>query len=201
MDERQVFPTANPAARRALTATDSTRAKSYYQPYYHYQTYAAAGSTGMTFFGTPYSSAAGGLDDTNMVNAGVLSQRSLEVTAIEVLFLAGAAFSAASDFDTNVITTYAADVRKIFESGHLEFTVNGENRLTDAPLGLFACPTRLYVDGVVYAAAVGPHYRITNIVIPSNTQFAVDLKWKTAVAVSADSRIGVRLIGVESRSG
>lgn len=189
---RQVFPTVDPAARKAITATNSDNIKSNYQTLYHYQAYPALGATQLSFFGTPYTQTAGGFDDTNMLGSGVLTQRSVEVTAIEVVFFPGVAIAAAA-------ADYVTDVQDVFQSGRLEFTVNSELVLRDGPVGMFACPVRLYVDGVQYAAPVGPVYRITNTVIPAQTSFSVDLKWQTAVPVSIAGRIGVRLQTVESR--
>lgn len=189
---RQVFPTVDAAARKAITATNTDNIRSSFQPYYHYQAYAQAGQTHLSFFGTPYTAAPGGFDDTNMLNAGVLNQRSLEVTAIEVLFIPGVVLASDS-------IGYVTDVQEVFESGRLEFYINSELMLRDGPVGMFASPNRLVAEDVQYAAPVGPVYRVTNVVIPANTSFSVDLKWQSPVGITAEGRIGVRLIGVESR--
>jgi hypothetical protein len=189
---RQVFPTVDPAARQAITATNKNNVKSFFQPLYHYQNYPAAGISQLSFFGIPYTQAPGGLDDTNLLNAGILAQRSVEVTAIELMFFPGVTLAAAS-------AAYVTDIQSVYASGRLEFRINNELILTDGPVGLFSSPTRLYTEGVQYAYPVGPLYRITNVVIPAQTSFAVDLKWNTPAPVSADARIGVRLQCVESR--
>lgn len=192
MSHRQVFPTTNPVARAAITATNKENVKSFFQPLYHYQKYPEAGAAQLSFFGIPYTQAPGGLDSTNMLTAGILAQRSVEVTAIGLCYWPGIELAADS-------VDYVNEVRKVCESGRLEFRINNELILMDGPIGLFQSPSRLYTEGVAYASQVGPLYSITNVVIPAQTSFAVDLKWNEAVPVDQDARIGIRLQCIESR--
>lgn len=194
---RQVFPTRNPAVRKALQATNRNNVKSYFQPLYHYQEYAALGHSTLSFFGRPYTQTPGGLDDTNMAAAGQLLQKSVEVTAVELLFLPAASPKLITDVDA---VKFVQDTYNVFRSGRLEFTVNSQLVLQDGPVGMFAAPSRLYAEGTAYASMVGPLYRITNLVIPMNTNFSVDLKWNTPAPISAAARIGIRLQTVESRT-
>lgn len=180
-----------------------------WQPLYDFQTYAAAGQTSLSFFqvpnggGTPAKSYA----DTNMEMPGQLpAGMNFLCVGIEIMF-----------FPAGLIEHTAAnnipdDQYNVMKSGWLEFKLLQKTYLREAPLGVFPPQTGLvgYAatnltaagDGslISYARNAGPTYQITPIRIPASQNFSVNLSWPTAVTVSANARMGVRMLGYTFRN-
>jgi len=211
------FNPSNPPDLSVLEHYNVNRAKQVeviWQPKYDYQTYAAAGTTKITFFQSTVGTGGTTLADTNMEASGqVPSPKAQLVTGIQVFFDAGNAVAQATAAATaqenwNDVT----DV--LLGSAYLNFFVGSKDYLTDAPLAKFAqqfcvggtadsaytgtnaTPLGTIVD---YAVGRGRYYAITPVKLPSNQNFNVSLNFPTAIAINTDARIGVILDGFEYR--
>lgn len=178
-----------------------------WQPHYHWQTYAQAGQTSLTFFQAPVGQ--GGLTyaDTNMQLAGSFpAPTAFFVTGIMVAFLPLNVVSIANAVPR--IAANIADVVTVANSGFLEFTIGSKVYLRDAPIGKFAPNFTINAQGAVtatqldpeqsdwnYARAAGRYYSITPFLIPQTQNFNVTLNWPVAVPVTVAGRIGVILDG------
>lgn len=199
LDQLQIY---NPNRADAIEAV--------WQPFYHFQTYALAGTTtAYTFFQVPYGQAAGGYADTNMLLAGQFpSPTSFFCTGIMVVFIPGNVVSATAA--TGVALQNWNDVVKIANTGFLQLTVGNKPYLYDAPLGKF--PPNFSVGGnaaisngvfqtanistyLDYARASGKYYEITPLLIPQTQNFNVTLNFPTTAAVTTNGRLGVILDG------
>lgn len=184
-----------------------------YQPLYDFQTYAAAGHTSLSFFQVPNGQSNKTLADTNMDNAGALpAGKEFLVQAIEVCFFPGA--------DPGILQAPAAavfteDCYKFSKSGHLQFFVGSKSYLDEAPIGVFgqsfglegfaalADSTTASATGqsvIQYAKLASNIYQITPVKLVSQQNFKVVMDWPAAVAISADARVGVRLLGTLYRN-
>lgn len=180
-----------------------------WQPLYDYQAYAASGQTSLAFFQVPNGggSPAKSYADTNMEMPGQLpAGMNFLCVGVEImLYPAGL-------IEHTAANNIADDQNSVMRSGWLEFRLLQKTYLREAPLGVFPPQTGLYGyaatnvasagDGTVisYARQAGPTYQITPIRIPASQNFSVNLSWPTAVAISAQARIGVRLLGYTFRN-
>lgn len=184
------------------------------QPLYHYQTYAAAGQTQLTFFQNPVGQNSLTFADTNVEAAGSMpSPKRMLVTGIQVAFF--------PDGNPGIFGAQAAasnwnDVNAVYKSGWLEFFVGSAVWLRDAPIGKFPSDFRLAGAAALsdsstagadqqgridYATFAGRKYNITPILLTSNQNFNVTLNWPSVVALpsTAAGRIGVILEGFQYR--
>lgn len=207
---RRAIPHAQAARYNALAPINGKEA--IYQPLYDYLTYAAAGQASLQFFQTPISGTKT-IADTNMDQAGALpAGKEFLVQAIEVAFFPGA------DPATNTApaaSVFAEDVYKFAKSGHLQFYVGSKPYLDEAPIGVFgqsfglegfaamADSSTAGATGhtaINYAKLASNVYQITPVKLTSQQNFRVTMDWAAAVAISADARVGVRLLGTMYRS-
>ncbi len=180
-----------------------------YQPLYDYQTYALAGTTEMSFFAVPQGQSSKTLADTNMRLAAQLpSPQSFLVTAIMIEFWPNA-FPGA--FGAQALTANINDVYELGKSGYVDFRVGDKQITEDGPLNKFPSDTRLAgmaalsdattaganLQGRVdYATWAGKIYEIDPVLIEPAQSINFKIKWSSAVAITADARLGVRLSGV-----
>jgi len=191
--------------------------ESIWQPYYHFQTYPAAGATQLTFFQSTVGTAGTTLADTNMRASGQFPRPvQFLVTGLQVVYLPAkaAAEVAGAATDASVPLTNIVDVNALSRSGFLRLQIGSKDYLTDAPLGKFPPVWEVDIEGrigvsnnaaaltqtVDYANFGGKYYSVTPFLIPSNQNFDVTLNWPAAVSVTgAANRIGVILDGFEYR--
>lgn len=180
-----------------------------WQPAYHFQTYAAAGTTKqITYFQSPVG--AGGLtyEDTNMQAAGQFpALQKMLVTGIQVVLFPG---SDPTVFGAQAADAFIDDVYTFGKAGYLEFNIGSQNYLRDGPMGKF--PAEFGMAGmaaladattaaatsqsrIAVASWRGPLYEITPVTLDSNTNFNVTLNFPNITALSADARVGVILSG------
>lgn len=178
-----------------------------WQPFYHFQSYAAAGQSNLTFFQTPKGSASGGYADTNMEQAGTFpAPTAFLCTAIMVVYMPGG--NPSTTGTQGAVSAYWNDSVLVSNSGYLELTIGSKVYMRDAPVGKF--PPNFTVGGfgfsmgnstagviaqTGYARAQGRYAEITPFLIPQSQNFNVTLYWPTAQAVAATGRIGVVLDG------
>lgn len=179
-----------------------------WQPFYHFQSYAAAGQTSLTFFQQPKGQLANGYADTNMEAAGFFpAPTAFLCTAVMIAF-----FPAGNPSSTSVTqiaaSSYWNDAVAVANTGYVEMLIGSKVYLRDAPTGKF--PPNFTVNGVYggygtmtasavgstgFARAAGRYCEITPFLIPQSQNFNVTIYWPTAQAVSATGRIGVILDG------
>lgn len=189
-----------------------------WQPFYDFQTYAAAGQTELLFFQVPQGQSSKTRGDTNMTNAGMFpSPTAFFVTGIMVPFFPGNDPSVASISAQRALANWEDAIRVAEQSSYLEFSIGSKIYLTDAPLGKF--PPNFTVGGVAavtmaimpttagltapvlpqtdvnFARAQGRYYEITPFLIPATQNFQVALRWPVAITVTVAGRIGVILDG------
>jgi hypothetical protein len=178
-----------------------------WQPFYHFQSYALAGQSNLTFFQTPKGQLANGYADTNMENAGSFpAPTAFLCTAIMVVYMP--AGNPSTTGTQGVVNPYWNDSVLVANSGYLELTIGSKVYMRDAPVGKF--PPNFTVNGfgftmgnataaniaqTGYARAAGRYAEITPFLIPQSQNFNVSLYWPTVQAVSATGRIGVILDG------
>lgn len=185
------------------------------QPLYDYQTYPAAGATQLTFFAIPKGQSGKTLADTNMEVAGSLpNPKKFLVLGIEVFFIPGPNPSAAAAAPG--VDNFVNDVWTVFKStGYLEFFI-GSKAYLDAPINMFPAVTRLagfagLADSTTaganqftrtsYASSAGQPFGLKPPLMLEPTQnFTITLNFPTAVAISANGRIGVHLKGLLYRN-
>lgn len=171
--------------------------EAFWYPVWDRQTYAAAGSTLLTFFQNPVGAGGRTYEDTNMQAAGNFpSQQNYVLTQLEIEFLPGAATSTAA---------YATDQLAFQNDGWLELNIGSKNFYREAPLGSFPPKHRLDVQAVNDASAAPVVFRyaqnrgevanLTPMLIPSLMNFAVTMNWASAVSVSTDALVRVKMGG------
>ncbi len=182
-----------------------------WQPLYDFLVYPTAGSTApFTFFQRSTGTAGTTLSDTNMLAAGhVPRPQQFLVTGIQIVFLpAGDAALGAQAIgavqpnwvDVNAVAIEGNVVFNIGSKAYLRefptgkfpptFTINGEGNRSDANVA--AAAGLGFVD---FARVTGRYYSITPVKIPANQNFDVTISFPAAVAVAANSRLGVILDG------
>lgn len=193
-----------------------------YNPFYDYQSYAAAGQLQLNFFALPIgqgtTSHPGGAGvkteaDTNMQVAAQLPKGNrFYCLGIAVEFWPGVVpgfFGTAADAD---VGRQWDDVYSFSRSGFLRFRIQNRDYVLDAPLGKFPSDTRLggvaansdtttaaasrYAQ-IEYAAMCGASYNIIPVYIESTQAFSVTMFWPNVIALPSGvaARVGVRLIG------
>jgi hypothetical protein len=189
--------------------------------------YAAAGTTGITLFQTPQGQGTGfgggakTASDTNMVNAGMLSQGLMQlVTSLEIEFQPATPTVAAgmpAAFGAQAVATSVNDAFVFWRSGNLVFKVLAKIYVQEAPLMRFPGNADFSLQAaladattaaaasqsrIAYASSYGQPYVISpqNILIPSTTNFFVALNWPEGVqAITNPARVFVHLNGMEAR--
>lgn len=191
-------------------------------PRYDSALYVTNGQTQLTYFVSPIgqgtttapgSSGTKTLADTNMTAAGQLTKgQAFYMTGIEVI-----PFPSIDPAQGNITRAapgdFLNDIYDLSKSGVLTFRVQDRDYVQDGPLGLFPPTTRLAVnsalamDGAVtptptqsiaqvdYATFSGEPYVITPIYLDSNQGFTATIVWPTAVSLSAQVRLYLRLRG------
>ncbi len=180
------------------------------QDLYHFQTYAAAGQTSLTFFQSPVGSLANTFADTNMDIAGVLPQgKRFWLRSIQIYFLPGEAVTKGPQADAPA--QFVNDVWTFYKSiAWLELTVGDKPYVREAPLmkfppngrlgGFAAIATDLTAGAatqtlVDYAAALGKPYTLDGapIYLSSMENFKLTLNWPTVVALPSTvaARVGI----------
>jgi len=178
------------------------------QDLYDYVTYPAAGTTGLNFFQVPIGQSTKTLADTNMINQGQLPQsQKFLVTGIRVDFLPANVASSTGA----VVAANANDMKAVGETGALQFTIGVKTYHQGAPLKSYPVGYRIggdfaLSDTTTAAAArvtkvdlaywAGEVRQINPVLIPSNESFNVSMQWPTAVSITTQARIGVRLDGI-----
>jgi hypothetical protein len=166
---------------------------------YDYQSYAAAGSTGLTFFNT--SGAQKDLSDaltvrcSNQVQAGIMDEPLL-VTHISVDFIT----------TVGVPATDVIDIVKFYQSGRLAISINDKEVYELAPLGKAGSSygTAGFVGGtngtpIANAYAINRPLKLDlPVLIDEQLRFKVTMNWTTVVAVTTAARVGVNLHGIKS---
>lgn len=163
--------------------------------------YLQAGQSIITFFQEPIGGPSGkGFELTNMeLNGQIPKGQQFLVEGICVEFVP------AGDITQAQYSSFAADSEKIMNSGYLEFKIGSKLYKQHGPLGIF--PQQYGLTGWADADAIvgptanaygvnrGPVHMIIPLTLTSNQNFRVDLKWDTAISISADALIRVRLVG------
>lgn len=171
--------------------------------FYHFQTYAAAGQTELSFFNAAPGSLS--LQDYNMTLAGQIpAGQSFLVESIACEFQpaeqpheAGATESMA----------FLNDLYNFGKNGLLEFSVGSKLYVQEGPLGRFPPSYRVAGQSAIattvaasasitdYGSWAGQTFEIVPVRLTSNQNFKVSMKWASAITVSANARVGVRLQG------
>lgn len=182
---------------------------------YHFQSYALAGQSSLTFFQDPNGSGGRTFADTNMEAAGVLpSPQRFLILGMEVYF-SSAEFPSeapkAPDVDNQVNDVFEV----VTGSAWLELTIGSKPYLREAPL--LRMPPSAFMTGFAglsdsttagasgfsrtsYASAAGEPYRIDPPLMLEATQnFKVTLNFPTSIGISAATRIGVVMPGLLMR--
>lgn len=178
-----------------------------WQPFYDFQSYAAAGQTSLTFYQVPNGQAGKTYADTNMELAGQFpAPTAFLCTAIMICFMPAGNPSVTGT--QGAVSSYWNDAMLVANSGYLEMTIGSKVYMRDAPTGKF--PPNFTVTGVFggygsstagviastgFARSAGRYCEITPFLIPQSQNFNVKLFWPTAQAVSATGRIGLILDG------
>lgn len=192
------------------------------QSLYDSATYIAAGQTSLQFFQTPIGQGATTVigntgvktrRDTNMELAGVLPQpKNFLAESIE-LYLFPTTFPNQTSAVTVDINDFANDVYEISRAGSLDFFIGSKTYLEEAPLLRFPPKTKLHTESSVavdvveatapvvkansYAQFAGrPYYLDPPILLQSNQNFSVTLRWDAVVAVTEIVRVVCVLDGV-----
>lgn len=210
--QMKIPPSTNQLRKYGVNVPDSVVAIS--QPLYHYQTYAAAGQTQLTFFQNPVGQNSLTFADTNVEAAGSMpSPKRMLVTGIEVAFFPG---GSPGTFGAQAAPNLVNDVYAVMKSGWLDFFVGSASWLKDAPIGKFPSPYRMagmaalsdqstiaadLQTKIDYATFAGKPYEITPVELSSNQNFNVTLNWPAVVATPSTvaGRIGVILHGFQYR--
>lgn len=181
-----------------------------WQPLYHYQAYAMAGATQLTFFQVPVGSAGTTYADTNMTVGGMLPRpQEFLITGIQVYFKPGGAVNRSALAAATVLENWNDINDIIFGNSFLKLFIGSKDYLTDGPLGKF--PPVFGIGGAAaymgtttadmngratdYAKAVGRYYSVTPVKIPANQNFNVSLNFPTAIGAAAAGTVGVILDG------
>jgi hypothetical protein len=187
------------------------------QSLFHFQAYAAAGTTQLTFFQTPIGSATGQGSDTNMQNAGLLpTNQEFLVQSIEVYFFPTVPAVAAANpsaFGAQAVAAAVNDAYLFGRTGNLAFVIGSKPYLNEAPLGRFPGKVHFAVDAAVADISttgasmqsriavpywVGRPYLLSpaDLYLISTQNFSVTLNWpEGAQAIANPARVGVVLDG------
>ncbi len=186
------------------------------QSLYDFQSYAAAGTTQMTFFQVPQGQSSKTKYDTNMEIAGSLpAPKRFLIESIECYFYPGVNVNFYSGAAAARLGM-ADDVYTIMKSGWLDLFIGSKSYLTEAPIGRFPPTTGLKaqnsialgsgaaaMEGYDYAVPGGQLYRLEPPILLVPTQnFNITLNWPTAVATPSgqNARIGIVLKGILYRN-
>lgn len=185
------------------------------QPLYDRRAYAQAGQNSLSFFQVPFGQVGDGAvvktkRDTNMDAPGQVSQpKAFLLKGIRLTFIPGVA---ASVFGAQAVAAALNDAQAIWEGGYLEIKMQGKELLTVAPLGQFPSGKNLAIQSAgsdtstiaadkqlrnAYPAFAGMPFKLeVPIGIPPGQNFAVNLVWPAAVAISAAGSIYIHLDGL-----
>lgn len=182
-----------------------------WQPQYHYQSYAMAGQTQLTFFQVPLGQSGTTKADTSMVSAGQFPRpQEFLVTGIQVYVKPATAVALAGQAPATAQLNWLDVSKMLLSSAWLELFIGSKAYLDDGPLvkfpqvfGLVGAGWRSSASTAVasgdawidYARGGGRYYSITPVKLPANQNFAVTLNWPTAQSISAAATIGVILDG------
>lgn len=177
---------------------------------YDFQTYGTAGGTQFDFFQVPQGQSSKTLADTNMEQAGTLPNpkhflaMNIQIYLFSTLDIATLGAPAAAEAIN--------DINDIAKNGYVEFFIGSKNYVQEAPIGRFPPRTGLIVSSsqsdattpaaalqskIAYANMGGGVYELKPPILLMPTQnFKVSIKFPTAVAVSANVRIGVVMEGI-----
>lgn len=171
-----------------------------WQPFYHNQSYAAAGQSALVFFNVAFS---GNYTVTNMPNASFFpAPTAFLCRALMLNFIPGSATTASAAAPAAAQTANWADVVAVANGGYVEFVIGGKVYLRDSPSGRFA--PNYSVSGmfgigatltapaqttVQFARAASRYYEITPFLIPQTQNFSVTLYTPTAIAVQAGASV------------
>lgn len=157
---------------------------------YDYNTYAAAGQTSLAFFNTPVGGGTKTFADTNMTLAGQIpAGQNFLVEAIGVDL-----WPSDSPEVATATGTFISDQYAIMRSGILEFIIGSKTYKSEGPLERFPSKTRLAgfssaatttaATNIItdYAKSAGALHEIIPVLLTSNQNFSVTLRWPTAVA-------------------
>jgi hypothetical protein len=174
--------------------------------YYHYQMYAAAGQTSLTFFNAAPGTLS--VQDYNLELAGQIpAGKKFVVQGLAVDFQPSE--NPVESTGVAPAHNFTNDTWAVAKNGYLKFTVGSKDYVGEGPLGNFPCTYRLAGQAAAattvaatsftndYAAMSGQPHWIIPVVLTSSQNFKVELTWATAIALpsSAAGRIGVRLYG------
>ncbi len=182
-------------------------------PVYHFQTYAAAGQTSLTFF-----NAVGTDKDLNNMeaNASFPAPKKYFVRSLGIHLKPPTAVSISAATAGTAVHARLNDVEGVFNSGHLEFNIGNKQYMFGAPLGLF--PTPIVFDGFAgthFTQAAAADRQLTHgilqnsknhrdgflldppLFIESQINWTLETRWTTAVTISvvATNGFGVILLG------
>lgn len=197
------------------------------QSLYDSAVYAAAGQSQLSFFQTPVGGGTGfgggakSYSDTNIALNGQLpSGQMFVVTTVEIEFQPTTPTVAAqmpAAFGAQAIAQIINDAYIFWRSGNLQLTILAKKYLQEAPLLRMPAQADFSLQGAVadvttagaalqsrlaFASAYGPVYSLSpnNLLIPSTTNFLVQLLWPEGVqALTNPARVFVRLGGMQAR--
>lgn len=192
-----------PLPLSALAAYNPNRAdqvEGIWQPFYHKQTYLAAGQASLQFFNVAFS---GDYTVTNMPAAAFFpAPTAFFVRALMLNFIPGNAFAVSNTAPAASQVANFNDVLAVANGGYVEFVIGGKVYLRDSPSGRFApnygvsaaiaaaatltAPAQTVFD---YARAAGRYYEITPFLIPQTQNFSVTLYTPTAIPVSVNGTV------------
>lgn len=166
-----------------------------WQPFYHKQTYAAAGQASLQFFNIAFS---GDYTVTNMPAAAFFpAPTAFLCTAIMLNFIPGNPIATTAAAPTAAQEANWSDVVAVAQGGYVEFVIGGKVYLRDSPSGKFApnytvngigvmggSLTAPALSTIAYARAAGRYYEITPFLIPQTQNFSVTLYEPTLIPVS-----------------
>lgn len=173
----------------------SDQIEAIWQPFYHKQTYLAAGQASLPFFNVAFS---GDYTVTNMPAAAFFpAPTAFLCTAIMLNFIPGNAISTSAAAPAASQTANWTDAVAVANGGYVEFVIGGKVYLRDSPSGKFApnytvngaiaigatltAPAQSVVD---YARAAGRYYEITPFLIPQTQNFSITLYTPTLITVT-----------------
>lgn len=189
--------------------------------------YVAAGVNSIDLFqlpvgqGTGFGGSTKTLSDTNMVNAGMLSQGLMQlVTSIELEFQPTTPTVTAqmpAVFGAQAAAQIINDAYIFWRSGNLLFKILAKNYLQEAPMMRFPSAADFSLQAaladattaaatqqsrIAFGSSYGQPFIFSpeNLLIPSTTNFKVTLAWPEGVqAITNPARIFCHLNGMEAR--
>ena len=186
------------------------------QTLYDFQTYALAGATQFTFFAIPQGQSSKTKADTNMQTAGSLpAPQRFAIQGIQVYFTPSIFPSAAPG--APAIDNFVNDCYEFWTgAAWLDLFIGSKSYITEALIQRFPPAARLEgfaglsdsttagasgFSRTSYMTAAGRPYIIDPpILLEPNQNFNVTINYPTAVAISANARVGVVLDGVLVRN-